>query len=89
MRDWQHAHMRHGTTKPPQGMTLEEELAYTQSLREIVHFTDNGWHCADCGVEIAVPPAPPHPMGFCVVMLNRDPRATWVTTTRRPNCLKR
>lgn len=88
MRDWQHQHLSLGP-KPKHDTTIEEQQALTVSLREVIHYTYDGITCCDCRTVLSLYPASPYLPETAVVMLDRDPRATWVTTLRKPNCLKR
>ncbi len=87
-RDWQHL-------QPPpapaqkSALTRDEELAHSQSLREVVHYTANGVSCVDCDVVLSMYPAVPFASGAIIVMLDKDPRATWTTVLRKPNCMRR
>lgn len=85
MKDWQALQPK--STPPP--LTREEEFHHTQNLREIIHYTYDGVSCADCGIVLSLYPASPFLPESAIVMLDKDPRATWVTTLRKPNCLKR
>lgn len=89
LKDWQHPHMKvPGSAPKLHTMTIEEEQATRVALHEKVHYTYDGVTCTDCGVVLTIPPATPFPQDIAVVMIDGNPRAAWVTTMRKPNCMK-